>query len=166
MSISLKEIVKKLDKMHVLQRYYIYKAATNNGLYRGQLTILEFIRKNEKCTQKMLAEHLGVSPPSIATSIKRMQKAGLLDKVQDQKDLRNNQLVLTDKGKDISEKCRAEFNKIDKQMFQGFDEHECEILCGYIDRITDNLLTDGLPKEMTHAFIKKEWHKNKYKGRK
>ena len=166
MSISLKEIAKKLDKMHVLHRYHIYKAAKNNGLYRGQRTILEYIRKNKNCTQKMLAEHLGVSPPSIATSIKRMQKAGLLDKVQDQNDLRNNLLVLTEKGEDISEKCRADFNKVDKQMFRGMNEEELEMLCAYIDKITDNLITEDLPKEMTHIFLKNELHSNKWKGRK
>lgn len=166
MSISLKEIAKKLDKMHVLHRYHIYKAAKNNGLYRGQRTILEYIRKNKNCTQKMLAEHLGVSAPSIATSIKRMQKAGLLDKVQDQNDLRNNLLVLTEKGEEISEKCRADFNKIDKQMFDGMSKDELEKLCTFIDTIIENLVTEDLPKEMTHIFLKKELHNNKCKGRK
>lgn len=142
MKIKLRTIIGRMSRLNLLHRLQIHKAATANGLYLGQLPILEAIEENHKCTQKQLSDILHVSPPSIATSVKRLQKMGLVEKVADENDLRYTHITLTPKGQELSLKCRQSFDKIDVQVFNGFSESECEELFKYIERLIENLSID------------------------
>ena len=74
------ELAAKMKKIQLLRRIWIQKTQPDVELYFGQLPILEYIRKNPGCTQAEIAEHLCVTPASISTSTKRLQKSGLLTK--------------------------------------------------------------------------------------
>lgn len=154
--VSFYEIIQRMNKLNILHRLNIHKKAVKNGLYLGQLPILEYIEKHEGCTQREVADYMKVSPPSIATSVKRMQKAGLLEKVADRSDLRYNRLTITEKGREISKKCRKDFNKVDEQLFSGFSVKECKQLAGYFDRMIDNMRTDELSNKNFFSLIAEE----------
>ena len=143
MAITYFEIIDRMNKLNLLHRMNIQTEAYKNGLYMGQLPILEYIRKNNRCTQRELASFLGVSPPSIATSVKRMQKAGLIEKETDPGDQRYSRLTITQKGILISEKCRKQYDLVDKQLFAGFDEKECETLYKFFGRMIKNISKDA-----------------------
>ena len=65
-------ITEKLNKLFLWHRISLYKIAHHSGLYQGQLPVLAFIQKNEGCTQKEVANQLGVSAASVASSTKRL----------------------------------------------------------------------------------------------
>ena len=142
MDIDYRSIIWKIGRLHILHRLHIHKAATKNQLHFGQLPILETIITNDNCSQRELADKLQVSPPSIATSIKRMQKTGLLERIADENDMRYTHITITEKGKDLAEKCRIAFDEVDKQMFTGFNADECKQFYEYIERLINNLSTD------------------------
>ncbi|NLD49988.1 MAG: winged helix-turn-helix transcriptional regulator [Clostridiaceae bacterium] len=154
--VSFYEIIQRMNKLNILHRININKQAVKNGLYLGQLPILEYIERHEGCTQREVADYMKVSPPSIATSVKRMQKSGLLKKVADRSDLRYNRLTVTKKGREISQKCRKDFDKVDEQLFSGFNEKECEQLLGYFERMIDNMRTDELANKNFFSLIAEE----------
>lgn len=118
--------MKRLNKLHLLHRIYLQKAAVSNGLYGGQPPLLEYVEHHPGCTQAELADFLKVSPPCIATSVKRMQKAGLITKKEDADDMRRSHLYLTPLGEEKSRQCREACDKIDQQLFQGFTIEETE----------------------------------------
>lgn len=149
MEIKLRTIIGRMNRLNLLHRLHIHKVANASGLYFGQLPILETVKKNPNCTQKQICDILQVSPPSIATSIKRMQKMGFLQKTEDKKDLRCTHILLTKKGEEATETCRSAFDKIDEQMFKGFSEAECEQLYSYIERLIENLSIDDEYKNQT-----------------
>ncbi len=142
MSLTYFEIIDRMNKLNLIHRINIQTEAYKNGLYLGQLPILEYVRKNNKCTQREVANFLKISPPSVATSVKRMQKAGLIEKETDPGDQRYSRLSITDKGTRISEKCRREYDLIDAQLFAGFDEKECETLYDFFGRMINNISGD------------------------
>lgn len=133
------EVVGRLNQLTLLHRMKIYKVAGEWGLYAGQKIILDFIIKNDRCTQKELAERLFVSQPSIAMSVKRMEKAGLIKREQDENDLRINRLSATEKGTILAEKCRRDFDDIDDGTFKGFTDEELENMKQYLDRMILNI---------------------------
>ncbi len=153
MDIDLRTIIWKIGRLHILHRLHIYKAIANTGLHFGQLPILETIIKNDNCSQRELAEKMQVSPPSIATSVKRMQKTGLLEKIADENDMRYTHIVITEKGRKLAENCRRSFDAVDKQMFSGFNEAECMQFYGYIERLVKNLSTDEYVGKDMHSLI-------------
>ena len=153
MESDFREIVRRISQLNILHRIYIHRAAADNGIYFGQLPILEYVTTHDHCTQVELAEMLQVSAPSIATSIKRMQKNNLLEKVADASDLRCNRISITKKGLELSQKCRIAFDTVDAQMFEGFSLTECEMFCGYLDRLIANIATDEFKNKTMFALI-------------
>lgn len=153
MSITYFEIIDRMNKLNLIHRINIQAEASKNGLYLGQLPILEYVSKNNRCTQREVAGFLKVSPPSIATSVKRMQKAGLLEKETDPSDQRYSRLTITEKGRAVAQKCRKNYDSLDAQLFSGFDEEECTALYQFFGRMISNLSEDGYEDKSFFSLI-------------
>ena len=153
MGINYRAIVGHMSQLNLMHRIYIHRVAAENGMYLGQLPILEYLCAHDQCTQKELADTLQVSAPSIATSVKRMQKTGLLKKVADETDLRCNRISITKKGKELAENSRVAFDAVDARMFQGFSPQECNQLYGYISRLITNMESDEFKNKTMFALI-------------
>ena len=80
-----------------------------------------------------------ISPPSVATSLKRMEDSGLVVRIADKKDARRNNLRITEKGKKLSEYADNMFLKMDEATFSDFTDEEIEILIKFLERMNKNL---------------------------
>lgn len=132
-------ITEKLNKLFLWHRISLYKIAHHSGLYQGQLPVLAFIQKNEGCTQKEVANQLGVSAASVASSTKRLQRAGMIRKKIDETNLRQNMLYLTEEGEKTTEKTCKMMDEFHLSFFQGFSENELELLGQFLDRMIHNV---------------------------
>ena len=96
---SIEYLFRTLHRMHI---NYIDKEMGKRSLGVSRFPPILFILHNEmkgkSASQKELADILGITPASLATSIKRMEKSGLVKKVTDKKDLRRNIITLTAAG--------------------------------------------------------------------
>lgn len=133
------DIIGRMMHFFALHRIAIFKAGEGTGIKRGQLPLLNMIDEHKSSTQKELADFLFVSPASIAVSIKRMQKQGLVTKAADSDDLRYNRITLTPEGQRILNETRASFDAIDERVFSGFTDEECETFYNFIDRMANNI---------------------------
>ena len=59
---SYREIVGKLIQLNALKRISTHRAASEIGLYDGQMPLLETLERDGCLTQKALADRLHVSP--------------------------------------------------------------------------------------------------------
>jgi len=109
------------------------------GLYPEQTRILNLIAEFNGSTQKELADLVGVSPPSMAVSIKRMQKAGLVEKAADGADMRLSRIYITEKGKKIQVESMSDFMTVDDRLVKNFTPEEIERLDGLLARVEANL---------------------------
>ena len=137
--LELKELSHSFIRLECVKRFTMHNMLKDSGVYFGQPPILDFLEKNGVCTQNELAKALEVSPASIAVSIKRMQKNGVVEKIADDNDLRCNRISLTEKGRELTREMHRKFDQIDKIMFTDFDENELATLKEYLDRIYNNL---------------------------
>ncbi len=154
MSKLYREAVHNMCKVTLLHRYRIFTALSGLNLYRGQPEILEYLKAHGDCSQRELAEHLGVSPASIATSLKRMSKAGFIERTEDENDRRINRLRITSKGDEIRKTGKSECDKIDKIMFSGFSQEEINVFSGMLSRISKNLSSDGISEKEVLEIMK------------
>ena len=161
-----REMVHKLISTSLIHRYHITKSAQKAGLYYGQPMILEYIKEHNFCTQKELADSLHISPASVATSIKRLEKGGFVKRSTDKDDIRKNRLSLTEYGLKSLTDFREICDETDKKMFKGFSEEECELLCEYLQRLYNNLDTENLTNCQMKAEIEKDEKKGKGGSRK
>jgi len=116
-----------------------HKMVERLGLYYGQPFMLMVLSRSGEISQKELSEMMHNTPASVAVSVKRMEKAGMLTKTADENDLRINKIALTEKGKEMAVKCRNSFHFVDEQMTKGFSEEELKTLENFYDRMIQNL---------------------------
>lgn len=158
-----KILVNKMNKLECYKRYVIHHSLKTSSVYFGQPPVLDYLSEHGASTQKELSDALSVSAASIAVSIKRMQKSGIVEKVNDEIDLRCNRITLTEKGKDQLKIIHDCFDSIDAKMFKGFSEEELCLLESYFDRIITNLSPD-IPKDKNLMDLIREEMKSHSKG--
>jgi DNA-binding MarR family transcriptional regulator len=137
---TLQMLFRAVLKMH---KRCVQKEMDRRGLTKvGQPIILFMLRNHESgedWDQKQYSEALGVSPATVAVSIKRMERAGLLSKVADPQDLRRNHLVITEQGLQLVDDCIRAFQHVDEGTFRGFSPAERTQLTQYYHRMVRNL---------------------------
>lgn len=116
----------------------------------AQMRMLEFIEKNDGCTQADVAEEMRVSPASVAQSIKRMEASGFVTRKVCECNLRANSLQITEKGASAARNCRVVFDGLENRMLQGFSNAEKAQVTEFISRLVANLEPDEVG-EMNNA---------------
>ena len=137
------EKVKKINdafhRYHCSHRSIVDSRFREKGIYLGQPPILKYLSDNENATQKEIAEHLHISSPSVATSLKRMEESGLVVRLENKKDARRNTVKLTKKGKELQSFAENTFMRIDDIAYKGFTEEEMDLMVTFLERMNDNL---------------------------
>lgn len=149
------ESVHELVSISIIHRCRITKSALSVGLYFGQPNMLEFIKNHDGCTQKQIASAVHITPASAATSLKRMEKAGLITRRPDENDTRKNHISITEKGTFALEEFKKICKKTDKEMFEGFSQEELDTLHKLLSRLHENLDSQSLSQEEIHRLLEK-----------
>lgn len=109
------------------------------GVGPGQVPILSQLSYHGELTQRELAEHTHVTAATISGTLKRMEKAGIVYRTDDNRDARVSIVRLTEKGKVVAEQARQQFIEADKEMLKGFTDAECEMLVDCLERMRTNI---------------------------
>ena len=133
-----REIGRRLMFLLLLRRNLLQRGS-ETGLHPSQLPIVEALVHHPDCTQQELAEHLHVTPASVALSSKRLEKAGLIEKHADKTDKRRNRLRITEQGRQLSFEHRRSMDALDADMLKNFTEEEKQTLSALLERMIENL---------------------------
>ena len=136
---ALCEAERELKKFNILHRAKFSKLAEKENIFPGQLPILVFISQNNGCTQKNIADVLNFRAASITDSLKRMEKAGLIIRKQDNKDLRVIRVFITESGiKHMQIGIKISY-RMEECYFKGFSEEEKAMCLAFVKRMCRNL---------------------------
>lgn len=94
-------------------------------------------------TQKELADRLHSAPPTIAASLKALERQGYVTRRVDETDTRRNRISITEKGRDAIRSGMEAFHQVDGHMYAGFSEEERELVCALHRRMLENLYQIG-----------------------
>ena len=89
---------KQLILLRGAQQHYMDRALRELGLYCGQDTLLLLISHEEGLTQVQLAQRMSCEPQTVNKTLRRMQKAGLVERRGDPDDGRLTRVYLTSQG--------------------------------------------------------------------
>lgn len=126
-----------------LHRARFIHMISDSELFPGQIPLLSMINRSNGCTQKEIGNFLRFKPASITDSLKRMEKANLITRKQDEKDLRISRVYITDLGRDQLKKAVETSHQLEAICFAGFTTEEKELFISYLKRIKDNLKVKG-----------------------
>jgi DNA-binding MarR family transcriptional regulator len=110
------------------------------GLYRGQPPVLFALWEQEGATHGELAARLHVKPATITKMIKRMEKAGFVERRSDPQDQRVSRVYLTDAGRSIRERVEQVWRTLDEETFEGFSAEERDLLQRFFLQMRENLI--------------------------
>ncbi len=113
------------------------------GLFRGQPPLLFALWEKEGLAHSDLAEHLHVQPATITKMIKRMERAGFVERSQDAEDQRVSRVYLTDAGRNIRDAVEGVLRELEEQTFAGFSSEERTLLNQFLLRIRHNLMHEA-----------------------
>ena len=120
---------KLMGKLMVVLRMH-RKAVENRltqsgiGLHQAQHRLLMCLSREKSLSQVDVAKHMEVSPATIAVSMKKLERDGLIYRVSREEDNRFNCVELSEKGKQIVSESRQIFVELDEQIFYGVTESE------------------------------------------
>jgi DNA-binding MarR family transcriptional regulator len=109
------------------------------GLYRGQQFVLCALWAEEGLTHSDLADRLHVHPATVTNALKRMERAGFLERRPDAEDQRVSRVYLTDAGREIRGAVEQVWAELEEQTLEGFSHEERETLEHLLERVRENL---------------------------
>lgn len=105
----------------------------------AQGRILYVLWQEDGIPIKVLSDRSGLAITSLTTMLERMEKQGLIIRVQDEKDKRKTMLYLTDEAHNLKQDYDAVSEQMGQIYYRGFSETEIAAFEGYLDRVLGNL---------------------------
>ena len=156
------ELAKKMALIHALRRTALNRERERLGQKLIPVPLMAYVLEHPGCTQGEVAGFLYISPASVATSCKRLEQEGLLERRVDPGNRRKNQLYVTAAGEELTRQKRAMFERVNERAFQDIDEGDKVVFARVLDRILDNLGGRGLdPNQVFGPLMEADKRKEK-----
>ncbi|MBX9469742.1 MarR family transcriptional regulator [Rhizobium sp. WL3] len=110
----------------------LHARAAKLGFSPGQFPILIELWEEEGLTQRQLLDRVDVEQATIANTLARMERDGLIERRVHPTDKRAQQIFLTAKARDMREEALAAADEAEQAVFRGFRRFEKELLKEYI----------------------------------
>lgn len=105
----------------------------------AQGRILYVLWQEDGVPIKTVSDQCGLAITSLTTMLERMEKQGLITRIQDPSDKRKTLLFLTDKARSLKNDYDEVSNQMGDIYYRGFSEDEIRQFEGYLDRVRNNL---------------------------
>jgi DNA-binding MarR family transcriptional regulator len=109
------------------------------GLAPAQFMVLIELWRDEGLTQKDLVGRLDVEQATMAATLARMERDGLIERRPDQADARARRIQLTVRARALQEPALAAAKSVNARALAGFSEAEREVLLSGLRRIVGAL---------------------------
>jgi len=119
----------------------------SQGLYAGQDAVMLELAVEDGLSPGVLAQRLGVRPPTITKTISRLQAQGFVEKRASETDQRQAHVFLTQTGVDAIKSIERSIRKTEKQAMKGLDKKERKSFLKMLARLEANLLQQPRPEE-------------------
>lgn len=138
--------IRRLDslgyQLGLLNRNYdkrLQDALAPLGVAPGQFPALVMLFQKDGLTQAELCRRIGVEQPTMANTLARMERDGLIRREADSADKRRSFIYLTPKSKAAQDAIMTEARKVAGQAVIGFSAAEQDTVFALLSRLTDNL---------------------------
>ena len=109
------------------------------GLNVAQVPVLYLLRNGEALSQKSLAQLTRVEQPSMAQTLVRLERDGLIRRRPHPANRRIQLIELTAAGHDVLPRSKAILLKGNERLLAGFSAEDASLLLSLLKRASDNL---------------------------
>lgn len=156
------ELSKKMALVNALRRTALNRERERLGQKLIPLPLMVYVLEHPGCTQGEVAAYLYISAASVATSCKRLEQEGLLERRVDPVNRRKNQLYVTAEGAELTKEKRTMLERVDERTFEGVGEADRQVFSRVLDRMLDNLGGRGVePRQVFGSLMESDKRKEK-----
>lgn len=114
-----------------------------DGLPSGyRMLIFHLARMSPGVTQLDLVKATHLKPPTVSVTLQKMERDGLVTRKNNETDLRETLVYLTEKGMEIDRKIKVIHKEGDEIALGGLTDDEVSTLSTLLNKVIDNLLAD------------------------
>ena len=113
-----------------------------HGVSVGQFRLLLVLWEQEQLTQAEIAHYLGIEQPTVARTLERMERDGLIKTMAHPTDGRRTLISLTERGRILKEPLTKEAQTINQVAVKGFSIEEIVQLHKALDSLTHALMKE------------------------
>ena len=106
----------------------------DSGVTMPQLALLDWVAASPGCGVQEIADGLGLTAPTVSVGVRRLEKAGLLERQPDPQDGRAIQLFLTTQGQALCQRARAFRRDKMQRLLKGLTPEESATLLTLLER--------------------------------
>lgn len=123
------------------RRHLLRENFENFGLHESQHKMLMYIHRlgDNPPTQIQIANFFGISAAAVAVTIRKLEQGGYITRVARENDLRNNNVFITKKGREVAIKSAAVFDECDEIVYRGMSREDIKQLRAYLDIMHKNI---------------------------
>ena len=136
---QIEELSKKMVLVHALRRTALNRERERLNQKVIPLALMSYVLEHPGCTQGEVAAYLYISAASVATSCKRLEQEGLLERRVDPVNRRKNQLFVTETGASLTRDKRAMLDRVNERTFEGIEAADLSVFSRVLDQMMDNL---------------------------
>jgi len=89
--------------------------------------------------QKELEDAFGLTRSTISKVVNLMERKGMVEKIPAEHDARQRVIMLTGMAYKMAEQLQDESSMVTSQLLSDFDEHEIDVLSGFVARMMQNM---------------------------
>ncbi len=109
------------------------------GVVPGQFGQLLVLYEREGLTQQELSEIVGIEQPTMARTLARMERDGLIERKPHPTDGRSQSIVLTEKSRALQPRLFEAARSVNARAMEGFSELERSMLIELLIAVRSNL---------------------------
>lgn len=109
------------------------------GVAGGQIPVLVALQDGSEMSQAALVQFARVEQPTMAATLSRMERDGLIRRRPDPDDRRGSLVSLTPEAIERLPRVRAALSGLAREVLEGFDGAEKELLVGLTQRMIANM---------------------------
>jgi DNA-binding MarR family transcriptional regulator len=130
-----------------LQRWIETRPEAWEGISAAQVGLLFVLtsRQGQPAAIGEIAGELGVAPAAVTNLSKRMQAAGLVERVADAGDARLTRLRMTGEGMDASTRAGEVLVELNARLTEGFTPEELQVVARWLTQAA--ALEPGAPRD-------------------
>jgi MarR family transcriptional regulator for hemolysin len=115
---------------------------SQHGLLPGVYPVIAWLMQLTDSTQGELARIIGIEQPTMAVTLRRMERDGLIERSPDPAHGRRARVKLTQKGKKLSQVMRSAAYEVEEVASKGLSSTEIKEFFRIIGIMTRNLNTE------------------------
>ena len=156
------DLSKKLALVSALKRTALNRERERLNQKLIPVPLMAYVLEHPGCTQGEVAAWLYISAASVATSCKRLEKEGLLERRVDPGNRRKNQLFVTEEGAALTREKRAMLDRVNARAFAGVSDEDGAVFSRVLDQMMDNLGGRGMdPNQVFGTLMEADKRKEK-----